>query len=556
MWFAASGRTVELLPALSEDAMANFAVAKERYPQLQRSLPPQLPAFLSRQRWFGGKARQVQAAELADIIPIRTGALEFLVLVVSVKYADGTGESYSIPVSCAEEQSSSNQSDSGSLKLEAQHQGNALVLTDALKNEDFLNTLLDLIRGNAAVEGHNGTLRGLQTTAYPRLYPSSVGTLQPKPVGAEQSNTSIIYGDRLILKFFRRLEEGINPDLEVGTFLTEKAHFAHTPQLAGFLEYGTRDGRQIAQGILQAFVPNRGDAWSYTLASLREFYEAAAQQPGDVAPVGPGSSSIAQPKPDLPEFARKSVAPYLQAAGLLGQRTAQLHLALASEAQDTVFRPEPFTMEFQQALQRSLLDLTARVFGLLREKRSSLPAEWSTKTDELPRWEREATRRFQSTLSTPIHAMRVRIHGDYHLGQVLYTGSDFVIIDFEGEPARPLAERRIKRSPLQDVAGMLRSFHYAAFAPLLGESRVLEKDLRRLSLWAEMWNAWISSRFLADYFATSGEAAYLPPSREETQSVLELHLLEKAIYELGYELNNRPTWVGIPLQGLSGLLSA
>src|SRR6266849_9731760 len=251
--------------------MANFAVAKERYPQLQRSLPPQLPAFLSRQRWFGGKARQVRVAELADVIPIRGGALEFLLLVVSVQYADGTGESYAMPVSCAEERSSSSQSDSASLKVEALQPGSALVLTDALKSEDFLNALLEMIRSNATIEGHSGTLRGLQTTAYPHLYPSSAGILQPKPVRAEQSNTSIIYGDRLILKFFRRLEEGINPDLEVGTFLTEKAHFPHIPQLAGSLEYRTRDGRQMDQGILQAFVPNRGDAWSYTLGSLGEF---------------------------------------------------------------------------------------------------------------------------------------------------------------------------------------------------------------------------------------------------------------------------------------------
>jgi maltose alpha-D-glucosyltransferase / alpha-amylase len=535
--------------------MANFAVAKEIYPQLQRSLPPHLPAFLSGQRWFGGKARQVRAAELADVIPIRGGSLEFLVLVVSVKYADQTEESYAIPVLCTQERSSSLEMDSTSLRLEAQP-GSPLVLTDALKNEEFLNVLLEMIRSTAAMEGHKGVLRGLQTSAYSHLYPSSAAILQPKPVRAEQSNTSIIYGDRLILKFFRRLEEGINPDLEVGTFLTEKAHFAHIPQLAGSLEYRTHGGSQMVQGILQAFVPNRGDAWTYTLDSLGEFYEAVSQQPTDVAPLGLGSPSSAQPPRDLPVFARKSVDPYLEAAGLLGQRTAEMHLALASEAHDPVFHPEHFAMEFQLALQRSLLELTTRVFALLREKLPSLPIEWRNKADEISGWEREAVRRFQATLSTPIHAMRLRIHGDYHLGQVLYTGSDFVIIDFEGEPARPLAERRVKRSPLQDVAGMLRSFHYAAFARLLGETPVPAKDFRRLSAWGEIWNAWVSSRFLKDYFATSGEAAYLPPSREGTKSVLELHLLEKAIYELGYELNNRPTWVGIPLQGVSGLLSA
>jgi maltose alpha-D-glucosyltransferase/alpha-amylase len=536
--------------------MANFGTAKQIYPQLQKSLPPQLPTFLSKQRWFGGKARQMDAAELADVIPIRGGALEFFLLVVSVKYADATEETYAMPVACSEAQSPASDVDPASLRVDAHQTGGGLILTDALKNEAFLDTLLEIIRSKSTIEGHKGLLRGLQTTVYSHLYPNSEVALRPKPVGAEQSNTSIIYGDRLILKFFRRLEEGINPDLEVGTFLTEKAHFTHIPQLAGSLEYRTHGGGQMVQGILQAFVPNRGDAWTYTLDSLSEFYEAATQEPRDGAPLGPGNTFSVRPKRDLPEFARKSVDPYLEAAGLLGQRTAEMHLALASEAHDPVFLPEPFTIAFQLALQRSLLELTTRVFGLLREKLANLPIEWRNRADEISGWEREAVRRFQATLSTPIHALRLRIHGDYHLGQVLYTGSDFVIIDFEGEPARPLAERRIKRSPLQDVAGMLRSFHYAAFAPLLGERPVPAKDLRRLSAWAEIWNAWVSSHFLADYFATSGEAAFLPQSREETKSVLELHLLEKAIYELGYELNNRPTWVGIPLQGIAGLLSA
>jgi maltose alpha-D-glucosyltransferase/alpha-amylase len=139
---------------------------------------------------------------------------------------------------------------------------------------------------------------------------------------------------------------------------------------------------------------------------------------------------------------------------------------------------------------------------------------------------------------------------------VLRTGSDFVIIDFEGEPARPIAERRIKRSPLQDVAGMLRSFHYAAFAPLLGEDKMDADKASKIGAWAERWNTWVTNRFLKKYFETAGEAAYLPKSKEETKTVLELHLLEKAIYELWYELNNRPTWVGIPLQGISEILAA
>jgi maltose alpha-D-glucosyltransferase / alpha-amylase len=537
--------------------MAHFGVGKEMYPELRRSLPQQLPAFLSRQRWFGGKARPVRTAELADVIPVPVNALEVLLLVVTVKYADGAEENYAIPMLCAEERAASQESDSASLRVETRQTGVVLVLSDALKNEEFLKTLLEMIHRKSTIGGEKGELRALQTTAYGGLYPGSAGILQPKPVCTEQSNSSIIYGDRLILKFFRRLEEGINPDLEVGTFLTEKAHFPHIPQLAGSLEYHARDGRQMAQGILQAFVPNQGDAWRYTLDSLSGFYEQAAKHPGGSELPDLSGANARQKKRELPEFARDPVGRYLEAAGLLGQRTAEMHLALASEPHDPAFRAEPFTMEFQRALEKSLLELTARIFGLLRERNSSLPAEWRGRARELAGREDEIVRGFRSTLSRPIAATRTRIHGDYHLGQVLYTGSDFVIIDFEGEPARPLAERRVKRSPLQDVAGMLRSFHYAAFAPLLaplGEKPVPAEDFGQLSWWAETWNTWVADRFLASYFATSGEASYLPRSREETQSILQLHLLEKAIYELGYELNNRPAWVGIPLQGISRLL--
>jgi len=235
-----------------------------------------------------------------------------------------------------------------------------------------------------------------------------------------------------------------------------------------------------------------------------------------------------------------------------------MHVALASDPNDSSFAPEPFTMQFQNALEQSMRGLSSRVFAQLRQKISGLPLNQQDKAKRVSTQEAEVARRFHEALKDPIEATRTRIHGDYHLGQVLYTGSDFVIIDFEGEPARTLAERRIKRSPLQDVAGMLRSFHYAAFAPLLtaGERDSSGgKDIETFGAWAESWNASVADRFLASYFQTAGSAPYLPQSREQVRNLLELHLLEKAVYELGYELNNRPTWVGIPLEGIARLLS-
>jgi maltose alpha-D-glucosyltransferase/alpha-amylase len=524
--------------------MVNTAFGKDRYADLRKALPAQLPDYLNKQRWFGGKARQIRATEIADVISV-PGALALL-LIVQVAYVVGSEETYAVPMVVASEAEIGD-----ALRIPSNDGGNPTGLKDALSEPRFLAALLELIHAESTVEGEQGTLRGRRTSAYSALAPSRPDSLKPKALRAEQSNTSVVYGDQLILKLFRKLEEGTNPDLEVGTFLTEVAHFKNIPQLAGSLEYRSHDGKIMVQGILQAFVANQGDAWGYTLSSLGAFYEDLKKEfrEGQLA-VPDAKNGV------LPSSAVRSLESYSESAKLLGRRTAEMHLALSADSQNPAFVPEPFTTEYQAALQRSLVELTERICGLLREKRNSLPAEAQAKVGVLSGKEGDILARFRTTLSQPLHALRTRIHGDYHLGQVLFTGSDFVIIDFEGEPARPLSERRLKRSPLQDVAGMLRSFHYAAFSPLLGANAMGPEDVRRLSPWAEYWNARISADFLDAYFGTCGEAAFLPKNRSEIQALLELHLLEKAVYELGYELNNRPGWVGIPVEGIGKLLSS
>jgi maltose alpha-D-glucosyltransferase/alpha-amylase len=531
--------------------MAESAAGRELYPELRKELASQLPSYLAEQRWFGGKARTIRSAELVDVVPVPLGAStgsdarQALLMIVSIAYAEGPGDCYAIAVLRAEGDGGRD----GSAKLKISGTGGSFVLVDALKDQRFLSALLQLIDGQATLRGEKGELRASQTSAYEGARGAIATKLPAKPVGAEQSNTSIIYGDKLILKLFRRVEEGVNPDLEIGAFLTEKAKFPNTPQVAGSLRYVTRDGKQSAQGILQRFVANQGDAWSYTLKSLSGFYAVARG-----AASGKGASDM-----EKAAFIANETGEFLKSAALLGQRTAEMHLALASDPSDRLFAPEPFTMEFQSELEQSMRRLSGRVFTQLREKISGLPLDQQETAKRVSTQEAEIGNRIQKALSKPIRATRTRIHGDYHLGQVLYTGSDFVIIDFEGEPARPLAERRTKRSPLQDVAGMVRSFHYAAFAPLLtaGEtnSGASELSVEKLGSWAEAWNVSVAERFLGSYFQAAGKAAYLPKSREETQVLLDLHLLEKAVYELGYELNNRPTWVGIPLQGISRILS-
>jgi trehalose synthase-fused probable maltokinase len=495
----------------------------ELLPNLRRNVAARLPSFLAAQRWFGGKARQILGVEIADAVPVGREEGAAIVLLASVKYADGGPEAYSIPVI-----------------LNAQRDGHSL--EDAFSRPQFLAELLDIMKRKAELSGEKGSLRGCQASSFGELFPSSESA-QPKRLTGEQSNSSVIYGERGILKFFRRVDAGENPDLEIGKFLTERARFPYVPRIMGWIEYQPQHGKTATQAILQEFVPNQGDAWRYAQKILGAFYEQAA----DARP----SSQ------ECKEFAGEPMARLLGDITLLGKRTAELHLALASGGDDAAFKPEPFTMEFQGKLERSFVDLTSGILRLLRARMADVPAEYRDRAKEIVAREPGILQRFRTALSAPIHAMRLRIHGDYHLGQVLYTGSDFVIIDFEGEPARPLEERRIKQSPLQDVAGMLRSFHYAAFAPLLtppaGSPVSLSKSAG-LSRLAETWSRCAADRFLGQYYETSGAAPYLPAEAGDRASILETYLLAKAIYELGYELNNRPAWVGIPLEGISRLL--
>ena len=512
---------------------------------LRRNLSAQLPTFLAAQRWFGGKARQILEVAIDDSIPIGSGETRAVVLVVTVKYLEGAEETYSIPLVPPKQSGNALADSAPRSQIE---NGSVPVLVDAFSRQEFLAELLNIIMREGAVEGEKGRLRGSRAASFSELFPSPHAA-RPKPLTGEQSNSSVIYGDRLILKFFRRIEDGDNPDLEIGRFLAERARFQHVPRIAGSLEYESQHGKETTQAILQEFVPNHGDAWRYVLKTLSAFYEHA----GD-----PASEPELSVSKALPEFAGEPMTRLFAEMGLLGKRTAELHLALSSESDDPAFAPESFTMQFQNNLEASFAELTSRTLRLLGARIANLPAEYKDDAAEIVAREHDIVRSFRIALSAPIEAMRIRIHGDYHLGQVLYTGSDFVIIDFEGEPARPLAERRTKQSPLQDVAGMLRSFHYAAFAPLLMSPRgssISRGQVAKLSRWAEEWSRCAANRFLGQYYETTGAARYLPAGSSERSKLLEVHLLAKAIYELGYELNNRPAWVGIPLEGISRLLS-
>lgn len=520
-----------------------------------------LPAYITPRRWFGAKARTLQTVAVVEAIPItNTASLTLL----RVSYTEGEPEIYQLPLAFTTGAAADTlkRDRPQAVVTHLQTEAGVGILYDAVWDDGFGDALLKTIAGQHTLTGLTGQLSASTTQRFSHLRGPATEDLSPALLGAEQSNTSIRYGDRLILKLFRRLETGTNPDLEIGHFLTEKSAFAHIPGVAGALTYHPIDAPEpVTLAILQGFVPNQGDAWHYTLQVLASYLEQGLSD-AEITPEAlalPSQSLLDLAHQDIPPLVPQLIGDYLASAQLLGQRTAELHLALASDPADPNFAPESFSEPYQHLLHQRMGSLTKHVLQLLRLRLQKLPEAARTEAQQVLEAETAILHRFQPFLEQKITALRTRIHGDYHLGQVLYTGQDFMIIDFEGEPARTLAERRLKRSPWQDVAGMLRSFHYAAYAALferLEAKTVQAEEKTKLEAWVCFWHLWVSVAFLKTYLVVTDGAAFRAKSPGERQILLDAYLLEKAIYELGYELNNRPAWVKIPLQGILQTLRA
>jgi maltooligosyltrehalose trehalohydrolase len=530
--------------------------------EAKAALETLLPEYLQQWRWFGGKARQIRATVMTEVVRFPYDASVAYWAFLSVAYGEGEPETYVLPLTVAVGQRAEEvqQRLPRAVIARVQRTNAEGLLCEAWWDPQLGEALLAAIACGSHFQGTAGALCASPTQVFADLWGQADAIPAPTPLAAEQSNTSVVYGDRFILKLFRRVADGVNPDLELGRFLTEKASFPHIARMAGALEYHQDTGEPTTVGILHGFVSNRGDAWGYTLEALDRYFAAArVQQSGEYTTV-PHQSLLALAGGDVPSLADELIGPSLASARLLGQRTAELHLALASDPDNPRFAPEPFTVAYQHALTQSIQGLTSEAFRLLRQRLADLPETVRGEAEQVLALEREVVASVQAMSQRPISALRIRIHGDYHLGQVLSTGDDFVITDFEGEPARPLRERQRKHSPLKDVAGMLRSFHYAAYAGLLNQvnqgASSPSEALTALEPWAQAWYVWVSAGFLQTYLAYAGAASVLPPTREERQVLLDAYLLEKAVYELGYELNNRPDWIRIPLQGIRQLWDA
>ncbi len=546
-------------PSLSSSASSLDALLERDRAALEGALPE----ILRGRRWYGAKAARLRTVKLIDAIPIGSQAHADALLLVRTELASGGSEIYAVPMGFARGEAAHR------LLHDAPHavltdvvhpaeDGEPRVLFDALENPAFCSAWLDGIARRKRWRGSAGELAAGTTKAFRKLRGDAETRLPAHVLGAEQSNSSVVYGERLVLKLFRRLAVGTNPDLEIGRFLTERNDFAHVAMTAGFLEYRTPRSESITIAVLQNWVENEGDAWHWTLDQIKRFYEDALVVHADERPpIASGSLLEISQGPPPPPVVLEMLGGFLETMRLLGRRTGELHIALASDREDPAFAPERFSTLYQRSLYQSMRNLSARALDTLRATRDRLPATVADDAQRLITGEDQLRERFRGILGERIDALRIRCHGDFHLGQVLFTGSDFVIIDFEGEPARPLGERRLVRSPLADVAGMLRSFDYAARGSLLDFSRegtIRVEDVPVLEPWSELWRIWVSSSFLRAYLRAVEGTNLVPSDPGQLETLLEVLLLEKAVYELGYELNNRPSWVPIPLRSILALI--
>ncbi len=522
-------------------------------------LERRIPSFLMGQRWFGAKNRWIKNASVNEILPVTEEDTVFFVLFARISFMDGFDETYVFPVtgvSGAEAEKIKEKSPRTVIARVLVKSDNSMeYLVDASAHKKFCHALFDKMARRLGVKGRKGRMIAWPGKALKQLGKDEQPPFEIRVVTAEQSNTSVVFGDRFILKLFRRLQKGVNPDLEIGRFLTHKG-FRHLPPSAGAVEYIEDKEEPKTLAFLQEFVPNQGDAWKYTLNSLAVYFGRVMESyDGKIKPSC--EHLLKRARKELPEKAADWIGVYLTDVTLMARRTAEMHGFLASEKEASSFVPEKFSKLYQRSLYQSMRSLARQVLPQLEKGVEHLPESVREDAMRISDRQQDILDCFHALIERKITGKRIRCHGDYHLGQILHTGKDFVIIDFEGEPLRPISERRIKRSPLRDVAGMLRSFHYAAYSAAAEEEvRGLAHGHTRESLekFAEYWYCWVSAIFLKTYLEEAEPGGFLPGSDEEIRILLDALLMEKAVYELGYELNNRPDWIRIPLKGIEGLL--
>ena len=521
--------------------------------------PDRLEAFLPklvRQRQPGGVS-QIVSTEIQHEFTLSHRDVTVHWLLIRVEYRTKPGETILLPVTFLPDDAVSSLLEPvswvGLVHLTGARTG---VLCDALAVPACGHALLDAIRSGKTHLLADGDLAAV---SYSRLADDNDADLSTLPVSLVRSrrfNSSLVFDSRYSLKVYRRIEEGVNPDLEISAFLSSRQHFESVAPLLGSLEYRRRNAPPITLAVLHQYVVNQGTAWRLTLDQLSLFFERVAAH----WPAQPHDSPIeGTPLPaDGGAVVDDLIGSYLHHARQLGQRTARMHIALASDKSLPAFAPEPFGRAYQRSIYQSMRNLTNQVCVRLARQRAQFPQGVQELADKVLGRQDVLLKRFRKAVDQPIGGQRIRCHGDYHLGQLLFTGNDFVVIDFEGDPEQTIGKRRLKHSPLRDVATLIRSFDYAVHTVLYGlaDSRgrapgvIRAEDLSTLEPWGRLWCDRVAREFLAVYYAETGSTNLLPASASERHAIMDVFLLEAALDEIARVMAYYPDWLFVPFKSL------
>lgn len=524
-----------------------------------------LAAFLESQRWFAAKNEGIQSVEVLDSVEIpgeqtSNGHATFELLLATVVTNGGSTDCYAVPTTCVVDTSTDQDAENAkgptiaTLTSNEASAGSTNRIVECSGDPEFWRAITTNLAEHSLTT-RNGRVLKFSRTASSKLSTSDVFRNADFRIhGGEQSNSAVAISDQHFLKLFRRPRIGHNPDAEVGIFLTDRTEFKNSPQVEATIDISGADGNRCL-ALISEQVTAKADAWTYTLNHLQNYWERLANL-GDRPEFPPGLGIVPRTDSTLGEIkvlVEELMAPFHAEVVQLGRRTAELHTALSRCDDDPSFAPALMTpdllsnqiVQIRNEVQRTCKLLERSASGC--EFDADLPAEI---------WKR-ANKRLDEMSSFDVVSsgiVNIRCHGDYHLGQVLRTKSDFIIIDFEGEPDRPFEERREKRCAMKDVAGMIRSLHYASCTTAVGMLPPPDQTIMNPKHWQRFWYENAAAAFSVAYKETAEGQAFLPADWAAFNKLLDLFLIEKVLYELRYEINNRPDWVKIPLAGLNAVL--
>lgn len=539
----------EAIKNKGELASYNFDVAWEELLEnkdfLKVFLSDILEKYIVKQRWYGGKSSKIKYIELAQYFRIQKDGEVYFGLILEVDFIEAFYHHYFIPIAFVSDEEFAKKD--RILPVSIKNQEGFII--DAMNLEAFRKIVFERIK--SAPPNDKSRVQYHKSDRFQNEpYESS------KFMGLEQSNTSIIYNNKYVLKFFRRIFANKNPDYEMNRFLTDKKEFTNTPKYFGSISYMTEEEDVVTVAVMQELIPNQGDAWEYFLDEIDKTFSTLEHKNINV---------YGLPETELYKRLRIHDIPHriIDWVGLnlflkvkvLAKRTAEMHINLGSEFEDTAFTPARFNGDYTVWLKNRMIYQFQNRLNVIENNLHKLDGLSLEMANNLLSKKSEIRTKFLRFDWTKLKGERIRVHGDYHLGQILVQDDDFFILDFEGEPESTIRDRQVKQPPMKDVAGLFRSFHYAIYATIFNNKDKYNRSQEDLFKAAEMLYGYFTGVFLGTYVYTVQQANLNIGYSQERTFMLEYCLLEKAVYELGYELNSRPTWAIIPLKGITNLIN-